>query len=277
MFLDELTKVTENFNNIKLENNSNNFAVKNNNNNTAKSVAFNNNNNYNTSFPTGQSTQTIQQINSSVNLPVVKNEDNWNIINNNNNSQLNSSVNNAGNPSNQFIANFNSSKSNTQGVLENPKIQSVLENNRSFDAALSNNNKKSNNFEFSENKFDNKFETFDKLDQGFNNDFGNVSSRANPNIQGANANSNLSYPQFNAMPNPIANETAQSQPIKSQPVQTEVNPSASANVNRINTDFDFDGGFDGGFDGMGTFKEFAEKKGDDIFKKADFDVNWDNF
>ena len=44
-------------------------------------------------------------------------------------------------------------------------------------------------------------------------------------------------------------------------------------LNRINTDFDFEG-----FDGMGSFKDFAEKKGDDIFKKSsDFDVNWENF
>jgi hypothetical protein len=229
-------------------------------NNSTRHISFSNSNNLNPPVEVQQNKNSI----SNVNLPVIKNEEGWGFNNNNNQNPISNN--------NQFVATFNSSKSSSKPAFENPKISEIKDNNKSFDAALGNNNKNTG-FDF-DTKFENKFETFNKFDKfdtfdnGFS-DFGKGGSMNKPGTDELNEinNQNLSYPQFS---NNVSNQPVIQ--VQNQPMQNANQPSASNN-NRINTDFDFDSGFDG----MGNFKEFADKKGDDMFKKAEFDADWDKF
>ena len=222
--------------------------------NTNRHISFNNSNtgNINPKFEVEQNKNSM----SNVNLPVVKNEEGWNFNNNN--------ANPVNNMNNQFIATFNSSNASSKPAFENPKISEYKDSNKSFDAALGN-NIKNTGFDF-DSKFENKFDKFDKYDS-FNNGFADFDKSGVTNKPGTHQlnetnNQNVSYPQF---PNNISNP-----PVNQ--IQNANQQSALSN-NRINTDFDFDSGFDG----MGNFKEFADKKGDDMFKKAEFDADWDKF
>lgn len=180
-------------------------------------------------------------------------------------------------------ANIKAKSENTAGIHQEFNFENALESQNNSN----NNANKSLDFPSNPNSNKNPLPNNTSL---FTNSGPNLNNNSS-NITTGNTNTNFPYPSFNSSNNnqpPQENNFNFGEKFNSKSNKTNAtvevshsqNNQPSENVNnsgkRINTDFDFEGFGEFKID---SFKEFAEKKGDDMFKQStDFNnAGWDDF